>query len=212
MVLGLRSSGPRSEGCRNARDWILKELIQKPVSAVVIGQSWNSYRDKDTLPDGSTDVSDGTGLARLRSGIEQTIRFLDGHPVLLIGEQAHSTCIVDRSRLTIGPLWHAPNNHCPAIPRTDATAGTDDINEMIREIGRKYPSQVTAIIPADYFCDDTCPAMEDGNWLYLDSGHFTVAGANYMRSRLQPKIEAFLDSRATSAKDSLMHRNARELP
>jgi SGNH domain (fused to AT3 domains) len=52
------------------------------------------------------------------------------------------------------------------------------------------------IRPIDYFCDADCPVVKDGLWLYSNSIHLSLAGADYMMSRSERVFRDFLTSSA----------------
>lgn len=84
-----------------------------------------------------------------------------------------------------GPLWHAPQDPCPLINRDDMIRKGVDLNSMLERVRAKWPAQVDVLLPVDYLCDEQCPVVRDGAWLYIDGGHFSVAGARYMGDRAE---------------------------
>ena len=49
---------------------------------------------------------------------------------------------------------------------------------MLSRFQARWPDKVELLRPVEYFCDDECPVVKDGIWLYFNYSHFTVAGSN----------------------------------
>ncbi len=207
ILSGTLLKGPRLAECRNTRDKVLGRLKTTTVP-VIIGHAWNSYSDEVTISeDGAAKPSIGENqLAQLKDGIEKTIEDIgqNGRRIMLVGAQVINQCKIDRARLLPGPLWHAPPPPCPATLREDAEKHGMEINNMLQEIQRKRPDQITLLRPIDYLCDETCTITSDGNWLYQDEGHFTAAGSRFIGIRARDVLERFL--RPPSANAEPNHR------
>jgi hypothetical protein len=65
---------------------------------------------------------------------------------------------------------------------------------MLSRIQAEWPDRIELLRPVDYFCDDECPVVSDGIWLYYDLTHFTVAGSHYMVKRAEIPFTRFLES------------------
>jgi lysophospholipase L1-like esterase len=81
---------------------------------------------------------------------------------------------------------------CPAKPREQATTEGEQINAMLRAVQKKFPDQVELWLPVDTFCDAECPSTHNGTLLYLDGGHFNVAGSRYAVERAHDLLVNFL--------------------
>lgn len=173
----------RAESCRIVPD-ILDRLQSTSVN-VVLAQAWTLYTDNLTIPDG---VGGGgpDNLSRLEAAVRRTIASLtaNGRHVLIIGDQVSTVCDIDKTRILPGPLWHAPQTTCEPLSRSAVVSTGASINQMLARVQRDFAAQVALLVPADYFCDDRqCPLTRDGIWLYIDRGHFSVAGSRYMVER-----------------------------
>jgi len=111
---------------------------------------------------------------------------------LLIGEQVFASCAINRPRLLQGPLPHAPQPPCPARPREEVDQSTASIDQMLLRILARWPGKVELLRPEEYFCDQDCPVVRNGVWLYFDYSHFSVAGSKYIISRAAPVVHKFL--------------------
>lgn len=182
----------RRRHCKAMQDAIFSRL--KPTSTnIVLGQYWSLYGDQKVISDfARSDIPSGPErtLAQLQSSIEATIELLrhTGRHFLLIGEQVSNDCAIDKTRLMPGPLWHAPQDPCPLINRDDMIRKGADLNAMLERVRTKWPAQVDVLLPVDYLCDAQCPVVRDGAWLYIDGGHFSVAGAQYMGRRAETAL------------------------
>jgi peptidoglycan/LPS O-acetylase OafA/YrhL len=179
----------RRKHCKAMQDAIFSRL-RPTTTNVILGQYWSLYADqKVTSEFVRSDIPPGPErtLAQLQSSIEATIELLrhTGRHFLLIGEQVSNDCAIDKTRLMPGPLWHAPQDPCPLVNRDDMIRKGADLNSMLERVRAKWPAQVDVLLPVDYLCDEQCPVVRDGAWLYIDGGHFSVAGARYMGGRAE---------------------------
>jgi peptidoglycan/LPS O-acetylase OafA/YrhL len=204
ILVGTLLKGARLEECRKNRDEILTRIKGNNVD-VVIGHAWDIYLDTNTISDFSrADLPAGEqrSIAQLEEALEATIASVSkpGRRFLLIGAQVRIPCYVDRTRLQPAPLWYAPNPRCPAVPTSEAQQAGLKINGMLEQVASRWPETVTLLRPVDYLCDRSCPSMKDSIWLYEDSGHFTVAGAQYIGNRAERILLSFLRSYAKEVK------------
>ncbi|MGM4885320.1 acyltransferase family protein [Tardiphaga sp. 604_B6_N1_1] len=196
ILVGTLLKGARLEECRKNRDEILTRIKSNNVD-IVLGHAWDIYLDTNTISDFSrTDIPAGEqrSIAQLEGALDATIASVakPGRRILLIGAQVRIPCYVDRTRLQPAPLWYAPNPRCPDVNAAEAREAGRKINEMLQRVTEKRPEMVTLLQPVDYLCDQSCPSMKEGIWLYEDSGHFTVAGAQYIGQRAEKKLLDFL--------------------
>jgi hypothetical protein len=186
----------RRKHCEARQDAVFSRL--KPSTTnIILGQYWSLYGDqkvvsnftRDDLPSGPERT-----LAQLQSSIEATIELLrhTGRHFLLIGDQVSNNCAIDKTRLMPGPLWHAPQAPCALIDRDAMIRSGAALNAMLERVRAKWPEQVYLLLPVDYLCDEQCPVVKDGAWLYIDGGHFSVAGARYMGQRAEAPLVNFL--------------------
>ena len=92
-----------------------------------------------------------------------------------------------------GPLPHADPPDCAPKPKSVATRETEQINAMLSTVQKKWPAQVSLLLPVDVFCDDQCPVVKNGVWLYTNPNHLNVEGARYFAERAKDRIIQFLD-------------------
>ena len=112
--------------------------------------------------------------------------------ILLVGDQVRTNCKIDKDRLLPGPLWHAPQAPCPSISRDQIARSGERVNAVLERVAARWANRVTLIKPVDYFCDEECPVVRNGLWLYLDELHFTRAGSQYMGQRAENVFREFL--------------------
>jgi peptidoglycan/LPS O-acetylase OafA/YrhL len=197
ILIGMLFKGSRLEECRSTREAVFARLKSTTVS-VILGQAWEVYTDSATISEFElADRPSGVerSLAQLEASLKKTIEFLatGGRRILIVGAQVKTNCQIDRARLLPGPLWHAPQKPCQTISREWIVKSGADINAMLARVQAKWPNQVSLMLPADYFCDEQCPIIRNGLWLYEEGGgHFTVAGAQYMGERAQTVFRTFL--------------------
>jgi peptidoglycan/LPS O-acetylase OafA/YrhL len=187
-LAGLTAEGPRARVCAELRDSELPRIRQSQADFVVIGQAWQHYLD---LGDGPAARARNAEVAR---HLADTIRLLDrpGRHFLVIGGQVRPVnCAFDPLRMLPGPRWHAPAKPCDPVPKSEAVATNRTIDAVLSEAIRPL-DKVTLLRPSEVYCDQDCPVVEDGVWLFQDAGHFTVAGAQRMGQRAAPIFAAFL--------------------
>jgi peptidoglycan/LPS O-acetylase OafA/YrhL len=190
MLIGVTLPGPRAKQCADLRDSELARIKASPADFVVIGQAWQVYLD----PAAGADKPTQSRL--VQDGLSATIGFLDrpGRRFLVIGGQVRPTdCAFDRMRMQPGPLWHAPPTPCEPVPKRDAIAATIATDEILGAALRQHAG-AELLRPSEIFCDESCPIVNDGVWLFLDAGHFTVAGSQHMGRRARGIIDRFLSS------------------
>lgn len=184
--------------CEARQDAIFSRL-KTTTTNIILGQYWSLYGDqkvvsnfaRDDLPSGPERT-----LAQLQSSIEATIELLrgSGRHFLLIGNQVSNNCAIDKTRLMPGPLWHAPQAPCPLIDHDAMVRDGASLNAMLERVRIKWPEQVDLLLPVDYLCEKQCPLIKDGAWLYIDGGHFSVAGARYMGKRAETVFRKLLSA------------------
>jgi peptidoglycan/LPS O-acetylase OafA/YrhL len=195
LLLGVTLPGWRAQECADLRDQRLARVQESASDFVVIGQAWHIYLEPQ---DGRDELRQRTIVG---DGLAATIRFLDrpGRRFLIVGGQVRpERCNFDRMRMLPGPLWHAPPPPCDPVPRDQAIAATEAINNLLSAAIEGH-ANVTLLRPADVYCESDCPVVSDGLWLYLDSGHFTVAGSRRMGERAGAIIDRFLSDTEQAA-------------
>ncbi|MGJ5176985.1 acyltransferase family protein [Bradyrhizobium oligotrophicum] len=187
-LAGLTAEGPRARVCAELRDSELPRIQQSQADFVVIGQAWQHYLD---LGDGAAARARNAEVA---ARLAETIRLLDrpGRHFLVIGGQVRPVnCAFDQLRMLPGPTWHAPAKPCDPVPKREAIAANHTIDAVLGEAIRPLV-RVTLLRPTEVYCDQDCPVVQDGVWLFQDAGHFTVAGAQRMGERAAPIFASFL--------------------
>jgi peptidoglycan/LPS O-acetylase OafA/YrhL len=189
MLVGVPPVGPRAAECTPLREHELARVKASSADLVVIGQAWHIYLDRP----GKADA--GAMVETIRAGLEATLRLLDrpGRRFLVIGGQVRPvTCGFDKVRMQPGPLWHEPPQACAPFPIKEALAATSEIDEML-QAALPARGNVSLLRPSRIYCEQDCPVVrDDGVWLFLDPGHFTVAGARHMGERAADIIDRFL--------------------
>jgi len=187
-LAGLTAEGPRAQVCAELRDSELPRIRQSQADFVVIGQAWQHYLDLGDGPEART------RNAAVADHLAETIRLLDrpGRHFLVVGGQVRPVnCSFDQLRMLPGPRWHAPAKPCDAVPKSEAVATNRIIDAVLSEAIRPL-AKVTLLKPSEVYCDQDCPVVQDGVWLFQDAGHFTVAGAQRMGERAEPLFARFL--------------------
>jgi len=161
---------------------------------LIIAQNWQAYSDDKY---GERAQEDASGhYTRLKSALDATVRDLgkSGRKILIIGAMINAQqCDFDPARLLPGPLPDVRPPDCAPKPKSIAIRETAEIDAMLRIVQAQWPEQVTLLVPVDVFCGQRCPTVKNGAWLYLNSGHFNVAGARYFGERAKDHFNQFLD-------------------
>ncbi|GLH81904.1 acyltransferase [Bradyrhizobium sp. SSBR45G] len=194
MLIGVAPRPPRVAECLALREREVARVSESAADVVVIGQAWHLYLDGADGPDESK-------ASEVRDGLQALLRLLDrpGRRFLIIGGQVRPTaCSFDSVRMQPGPLWHAPPARCAPLDPAKARADAAVIDNLLESaVGARR--NVVLLRPAELYCDEDCPVVRrDGVWLFLDAGHFTVAGAKLMGQRAAALISRFLS-------ETLMH-------
>jgi hypothetical protein len=192
----LSKSTRRSE-CNEARDRSLARLADTNLP-IILTQYWKMYDDAsiDYERDGVRSASSSPGsYTKLRAALAITIEDLvrRGHRILLVGTQVDPGCPVNVPRLIQGPLRHAPLS-CPPTSLDQARRMVAPTDQILAEMQAKWPSAVSMFRPIDYFCEADCPVVKDGLWLYNNTIHLSLAGANLMMTRSEPVFRNFLQN------------------
>jgi hypothetical protein len=66
------------------------------------------------------------------------------------------------------------------------------VDRVLNEVAANWPDRVTVLRPVDHFCDDECPVVLNGLWLYSNRTHLSLAGADHMISRSGEAFRNFL--------------------
>jgi peptidoglycan/LPS O-acetylase OafA/YrhL len=194
ILYGVQLRHPRRAECMQVRDDALA-LLSKTSLPLIYIQKWSLYDDAMLDADGDPGgASAADRYAKLQWAIEQTFARLlaSGRHILIVGEQVRAACAIDRKRLLQGPLPHRPPPPCAPTPRAAVEAANAPIDRMLAGFQARWPDQVRMFRPVDYFCGSECPVVKDGDWLYFNSTHFSVAGSRYMVDRSAPVFRDFL--------------------
>jgi peptidoglycan/LPS O-acetylase OafA/YrhL len=196
VLIGMALKGSQRDACESRKKSIFTRLRSSDGN-VVLTQAWGGYNDDTTISDfGRLDLSSGEerSLAQLETSLEKTIEVLavGRRRILLVGDQIRTNCKIDKDRLLPGPLWHAPQTPCQSISRDQIARSGERVNAVLERVAAKWANRVTLIKPEDYFCDEECPVVRNGLWLYLDELHFTRAGSQYMGQRAENVFREFL--------------------
>jgi peptidoglycan/LPS O-acetylase OafA/YrhL len=196
ILEGVALKAVRREECIKFRDQALKRLSETDLP-IIYTQKWAFYDDATidyAFATGETLPPRKGSFVKLQLALERTLQtwIARGHRVMLIGGQTLAGCAINRPRLLQGPLPHAPQPPCPARSRAEVERSTASVNQMLLRIQAKWPDKVELLRPEEYFCDQDCPVVKDGIWLYFDYSHFSVAGSKYIISRAAPVVHKFL--------------------
>jgi peptidoglycan/LPS O-acetylase OafA/YrhL len=185
ILYGVMLSKPlRRTECRQARDSAL-ETIEKADMPIIFAQLWTFYDDAtiDNDADAAKDIAPSKGTYnKLRLALELTVAraVARGRRILLIGAQPDPGCPVNVPRLQPGPLPHAAQPPCPVTTKEAAERYVAPVDRALGEVAAKWPDRVTVLRPVDYFCDEECPVVLNGLWLYSNRTHLSLAGADHM--------------------------------
>ena len=187
ILVGILPNDSREVLCRETRDDLLERLRTSNVS-IVLGQAWGIYNDKTTTSEFARReqaAGPDRSMAQLETSVGKTLDLLANgkRRILLLGEQVTADCVIDKTRLMPGPLWHAPQSSCPPGDRADKMKSTEAFNAMLQDAQSRRSDAVALLRPVDYFCEAQCPVFRDGVWLYIDAAHFSVAGSERMGQR-----------------------------
>jgi peptidoglycan/LPS O-acetylase OafA/YrhL len=189
---------PNSWDPKKCEDNSVRELarVKRSATHVMISHNWFSYRNDRFASDPSVQIPDKSNpYSLVQHYLERTIDALGkpGRKFLIVGAQVTADqCKFDPALLLPSPLPHALPPACPAKPREQAKTEGEQINEMLRAVQKKFPDQVELWLPVDTFCDAECPSTHNGTLLYLDGGHFNVAGSRYAVERAHDLLVNFL--------------------
>jgi SGNH domain (fused to AT3 domains)/Acyltransferase family len=182
--------------CSDIRDRSLAKMSESSLPIIFV-ESWALYDDAEIEFDGATDRRESKGsYTQLEQALDATMRRFAsvGKHILLFGAQVNADCAFNRSRLLQGPLPHAPLPPCPPGTREAAERFGKPFNDMLARIQARWPANIELLRPVDYFCDEECPTMDRGLWLYFDQTHFTVAGSYFMVRRIEQPLVNFIRS------------------
>lgn len=196
MLTDATTSGPRARECAALRDSEIARIKASSADFVAIGQAWQLYLDRG---DPAAQLSQERII---HDGLAATIRDLQrpGRHFLVIGAQVRPVqCAFDQVRMQPGPLWHAPPQPCEAVSKAQAVTTAGGIDALLLDALQPFPN-AELLRPLEVYCDLTCPVVEDGVWLFLDPGHFTVAGSERMGRRANALIASFLDQPLKAAR------------
>jgi len=199
ILYGMALKALRREECIEARDKTLLRIKQTYLPIIFV-QKWTYYDDAtvDYEFDGSKNAHSDlkNSYTKLEDALKRTMAefVAGGRHILLLGAQVHANCSINLPRLLQGPLPHAPLPPCPPASRASIEQSGAQTNQMLSRIQAKWPDRIELLRPVDYFCDDECPVVADGIWLYHDLTHFTVVGSHYMVKRAEIPFTRFLES------------------
>ncbi|WP_311975699.1 acyltransferase family protein [Bradyrhizobium aeschynomenes] len=192
MLVGVAPRPPRVAECIALRERELARVQASAADLVVIGQAWHLYLTGDGEPDERR-------AADIRDGLNALLRLLDrpGRRFLIIGGQVRPvTCSFDHMRMQPGPLWHAPPPQCTALDSAKARADALEIDRLL-DSALTGTRNAVLLRPTAVYCDQDCPVVRhDGVWMFLDPGHFTVAGAKWMGQRAASVIAQFISEQS----------------
>jgi hypothetical protein len=181
------------EKCKKARNDEVSRLRQSS-SPVIIAQRWERYANRSVIMERRRGTDDGR-YSVIQLGLDRLIEEVGtgSRKFLLVGAQiVMSQCDLDRARSLPAPFRHSAPLQCAPKSLDQARQEGSEINDMLRGVQRKWPTQVSLLIPVDTFCDQNCPITLGGVPLYFDASHFTAAGAKYFGDRAKPMLEHFL--------------------
>jgi peptidoglycan/LPS O-acetylase OafA/YrhL len=185
--------GPILEKCKNARNDEISRLRQSS-SPVIIAQRWERYSNRSLIIEGRRGTDEGR-YSLIQLGLERLIQEVGtgSRKFLLVGAQVvMSQCNLDRARSLPAPFRRSEPLQCAPKNLDQARQEGSEINAMLRGVQRKWPTQVSLLVPVDTYCDEECPITLGGVPLYFDASHFTSAGARYFGDRAKPLLEHFL--------------------
>jgi hypothetical protein len=185
--------GPLLEKCKKARNDELSRLRQSS-NPVIIVQRWEKYSNRSLIIEGQQGT-DGRPYSLVKLGLDRLIQEvgMGSRKFLLVGAQVvMSQCDLDRARSLPAPFRRSVPVRCTPKKLDQAREEGSEINAMLRGVQRKWPTQVSLLIPVETFCDEDCPITLGGVPLYFDESHFTAAGAEYFGNRAKPLLEHFL--------------------
>lgn len=198
MLYGVTLKSSRRQECAIARDSAFEQMAHSALP-VIFAQRWDFYDDA-TIDDndGPPAASEPHSYLKLEFALAKTLQQLlwQHRRVLLVGSQVEAGCTINLARILPGPLTHAPQMPCSTIDRFAAEKIGKPYNDMLLRIQSRWPDRVELFRPVDYFCDDECPTVKNGIWLYYESNHFSVAGSRYIVTRARDRIANFIASNA----------------
>jgi peptidoglycan/LPS O-acetylase OafA/YrhL len=196
IFLEVASRSALRNQCIEARDRALK-LIESTDQPIIYAQLWRLYDDAsiDYGADTTEPIPSVKGSFRkLQLALERTIEkaVAHGHRVLLLGTQIDPGCFINVPRLEQGPLPHAPLPPCPVTTKDAAEQAIAPIDDVLGRIAARWPDKVTLLRPVNYFCDEECPVVANGLWLYNSRIHLSLAGVDYLVGRSAKVFRSFL--------------------
>jgi peptidoglycan/LPS O-acetylase OafA/YrhL len=135
----------------------------------------------------SSDDPSRSSIDTFRYSLAATLDALSrsGKKTILVLDQAELG-FDPRSCINSRPLWltgHEIRETC-AVPRTDFDKRNNEYRHMIQEVVKDRPD-VKVFDTAQQFCDaNWCWAMKDGEVLYRDDDHLSIAGSIFVAKRL----------------------------
>jgi hypothetical protein len=183
-----------SKVCRDIIEQVLEYLRHDTHVATVIltfrGPLYlygKGFNERIRVKISSSDDPFRSSVDTFRYGLAATLDALSrlGKKTILVLDQAELG-FDPRSCINSRPLWltgHEIRDIC-AVPRTDFDKRNNEYRHMIQEVVKDRPD-VKVFDTAEQFCDaNWCWAMKDGEVLYRDDDHLSIAGSIFVAKKL----------------------------
>lgn len=193
MLEGVRlSDSVAAKRCAAERDAAFDKVRSSKVP-VLMAQAWSVYRKLTDdggkmLPSATEDEMRELVAAALPRTIDRV--FGPDRRVLLVGGEVMVNC--KKYEIEIRRLSFAPLPDCSPPTLADVQKRTAQWNAIFREIGTRSSGRIQILFPEDYLCSDVCEAVNNGLWLFRDSAHLTVIGAERVGQRAEGLLVRFL--------------------
>lgn len=193
MLDNVRLSDPMTaKRCAAERDAAF-DRVRSSKAPVLMAQAWRVYR-KLTDDEGRSlrSATEDETRALIAASLPRTINRVFGpdRRVMLIGGEVLTNC--RKYETEIRRLSFAPPQGCSPAPLAEVQKWTAPWNAVFREIAAGSPGRIQTLLPEDYLCSDVCEAVHEGLWLFRDSAHLTVIGAERVGTRAERPLERFL--------------------
>jgi peptidoglycan/LPS O-acetylase OafA/YrhL len=193
MLKGLVMADNRAGADCAARREAALAKIRNSDAPVLVAQAWSSYRGVFHDDNGKPLAAESDQGRRdmIAGALSNTLATL-GHPdrrILVSGGEVLTNCQKYGTEVSRFPLTQ---EECAAPVLTGVRKQTAGWNETLLKVTLPQPGQVQILRPEDYLCAQVCDVVNGGIWLYRDSGHWTVAGAELLSRRAYAPLMMFL--------------------
>ncbi len=181
--------------------------IRNSDAPVLIAQAWSSYRGAFHDDTGKPVAAKSAEGQRdiIAGALSNTLATL-GRPdrrIIVSGGEVLTNCQKYGTEVRRFP---PTQEECASPALTGVRKQTAGWNDTLLDVTLPQHGRIQILRPEDYLCAQVCDVMDGGIWLYRDSGHWTVAGAELLSRRAYEPLMMFLTGDRPARDDALQGR------